>query len=256
MNFIKDLDIIYKNLSEIKLNIFCNNFYSNICNLTDTNIFKNLICKLSDKNFYKSNYNKLDDCDCDCDYDYDYDYDCDCDCDCVSLIDLLIYNICEIENRTCCDKNYSYLLQINRLCCILQNFKKLLCQLKCFQNQNCNLISKIICLLIEILGLIENIISKIKNIECLCSSNLCCSCEISECLLCLLVEDIDLLEDKICTLAHLVLEIASLNIINCTTCTTNLCCHKKSNYNCLNDNTHLNYPDFKCNKSNDIKYFR
>ncbi|HSQ90404.1 hypothetical protein, partial [Romboutsia sp.] len=170
-------------------------------------------------------------------------------------IDLLIITICDIEKCSYCDKNYGYLLQIDRFKCILKNLKKLLYQLKCLPTKDCELLSKVLCALFEIIELIQNIISKINNIECLCKSHLCCKCEILECMICMLVEEIDKLEERVSTLAQLVLQIASLNIINCTTCTTsNFCTPKKRDY--LRKYCKTCYSDCDCCNQKAPKYYK
>lgn len=197
MLLINDLDIIYNSLSDIKCNMFCND---NDC-LKEHDIIKKIICDFFDKNICISMKKDPD------------------DCDCFDLINLLICTISGIEKYTCCDKHHGYLLQIQRLKCILENIEKLLCQIKFFPTKDCDLLSKVLCLLFEIIELLANIILKIKNLECLCKSHLYCRCEIFECLLRVLIEDIDDLEDRVSDFAQIVLKIASLNIINSTAST-------------------------------------
>lgn len=191
---IEGLKSIYDEINKIKFDIFC----KCRCSKNEYKIIKEIACLLIEE---------------------DCDYNCDRHC-CDNLIDQLICIICKIEKDACFDSNYAYLLQLDRFKCILKNIKKLLCQLKCLCTKDCCLISKVICILIDILELIANIISKINNIECLIDSYGCCKCDIIECLLCSLIEEIDELECRVSELAHLVLQIASQNIINCTTCTT------------------------------------
>lgn len=201
----QNLTNIYESLCNIRFNLFC----INDCHLKEYDIVNNLICEFLNEQFCKPEPNECE------------------ELECISLIDLLIITICNIEKCSYCDKNYGYLLQIDRFKCILKNLKKLLCQLKCLPTKDCELLSKFLCILFEIIELIQNIISKINNIECLCKSHLCCKCEILECMLCMLVEEIDKLEGRVCDLGHIVLQIASLNIINCTTCTTSSSCIPK-----------------------------
>lgn len=142
----------------------------------------------------------------------------DKDCNCMSLIDALMITLYDIEECTYCKKNYGYLLQIDKFECILKNLKNLLCQLKCLSSKDCDLISKALCDLLKIIDLIESIISKINNIECLCDSHLYCKCELLECIVCELEDEINCLEKTVANLAYIVFEIASKEILNCTTC--------------------------------------
>lgn len=152
-------------------------------------------------------------------------------CHCISLLDALMMILCEIEEDTCCKKNYGYLLQIDKLECILSNFKNLLCQLKCLSSNDCDLIAKVLCTLFKSIDLLESIIAKIKNIECLCKSHLCCECELIKCIVCDLEEEINCLEKTISDLACIVFEIASKEILNCTSCGVSECTKdKKKNY--------------------------
>lgn len=192
-----DLDIIYNNLSDIKCNMFCNNNDY----LREHHLIKNILCDFFDKNICIPMKQEHD------------------DCECFDLINLLICTISNIEKYTYYNKQHGYLLQIQRLKCLLENIEKLLFQIKCFPTKDCDLLSKVLCLLFEIIELLANIILKIKNLECLCKSHFCCKCEIFECLLRVLIEEIDDLEDRVSDFAQIVLKIASLNIINCTAST-------------------------------------
>lgn len=153
--------------------------------------------------------------------------ECDKSCDCISLLDLLMINLWDIEENTYCKKNYGYLLQIDKLKCILKNFKNLICQLNCLSTKDCDLIAKSLCLLFKIIDLIESIISKINNIECLCNSHICCKCELIECMVCELEDEINCLERTVAELAYIVFDIASKEIINCTTCGASQCIKDK-----------------------------
>ncbi len=195
-----NIDIIYEEINNILINIFC--FDCN-CKVKETELVDKTLCKLLKEDFY---HHSCDEC-------------CDCRCKCISLVSYLVAYIDYIEECTNCGKNYGYLAQINRLKCILENLEKLLCQLKCLQAKDCHLLAKVLCVLFEILETIASIIAKLKNIECLCDYHLCCKADILECMLCNLVNSISNLEESVSELAHLVIELTSLNIINCTSCT-------------------------------------
>lgn len=221
------LNNLYQSLCCMKIDLFC------ICDCesSELDIINKLVLELSDDIYCR--------------------YEC-CNEDCKSFIDLMINILHCIEEDTKCKKNYAYLLQIERFSCLINNLNRLLCQLKCLYVKDCELISKALCVLYEIIELLQKIISKINNIECLCNSSLCCSCNIIDCLVCSMVEDITNLEDNISILAHLILELASLNVINCTTCYSSYCTiPNKKDY--LNKKYESNY--FKYNYSNykDVK---
>lgn len=229
------LESIYKELSMLKYKLFCNNE----CHKKECEILHHLILPLVEEK---------PSCNNSCDDKHKHDkYK--------NLIDRLLEMICHIENETKCNKNYGYLLQLERFMCLVENLKRLLCQLKCFCTKDCSLIGETLCLLVKILELIANIISKINNIECLCNTHLCCKCDILECLICMLLEDITTLEDSITDLAHLVLEIASQNIINCTTCTTSrYSVHKRRDY--LNELCESHSSNCNCYNPKSIKYHK
>ena len=220
MVLMNELNLIYKDLSNLRIDMFCNSD-----NIKDYGLIEKIIWKFFNENMYSKNQYG------DCNVNYS------------NLIDLLIFTISNLKKCTNCSQKYEYLLQIDRLECILRNLKKLLCQLNCSSTKDCNLISKSLCSLFKIIEFIINIIVKIKNIEYLCNSCVNCRIEILDCLLCLLVKEVNELEDQASEFAHIVLDIASLNIINCTTCTLSSCC---SNYN---------YTD-TCYKPRNINYFK
>ena len=206
MNSNHNLEVIYEILNDIKFNLFC----KDDCFNEEEVIVKSVIDELLEENFCKE---KEDNCD---------------KSKCINLITLLIKTISKIEECTCCKKNYGYLLQIDRFECILDNLKGLFCQLRCLKIRECDLVSKVLCILFKIIKLIADIISKINNIECLCKSKLHCECELLECMICDLAEEVEELEKQVSELACLVLEIASKNIINCTT--SRMCIYKKRDY--------------------------
>lgn len=254
----KNIKIIYKILNEIKFNVFCEkeccyHKYDD-CNRCfewdDEEAYGKYehndcdTCKESDENCDKSY------CDCkncsekECLQEVEIIRNivnifleenfctkelCDCykNCNSISLLDLLMITLYDIEENTCCEKNYGYLLQIDKLECILKNLKSLLCQLKCLSIKDCDLISKALCLLFKIIDLIESIISKINNIECICKSHLCCKCELIECMVCELEDEINCLEKTVAELAYIVFEITSKEILNCTTCGVTECIKDK-----------------------------
>lgn len=189
------LNAIYKSISDLKFEFF---LADNSCLCNDD--FTQNICKA-------------------------FVYDCyliekGCHCYKVNLINLIIKYLCKLENKTNCCKNYAYLLQIDRLKCIIKNFEKLLCQLKCLQYKDCCLFSKLVCTLYKILEYLDNIFSKINNLEILCKSHICCDDDIISCILCSLIEDVNLLEENVLLLSELIVKIASQNVINCTPCST------------------------------------
>ncbi|MEW9078823.1 hypothetical protein [Terrisporobacter glycolicus] len=145
------------------------------------------------------------------------------DCNCISLLDVLMTTLFDIEECTNCKKNYGYLLQIDKFECILKNLKNLLCQLKCLFSKRCDLISDVLCKLFKIIDLIESIISKISNIECLCKSHMDCKCELIECMVCELEDEINSLENVVLELASTIFELASKEILNCTACGVSEC---------------------------------
>ena len=183
---------IYETLSNLKLNLFC-------CN-------KNSVCVVI--------YTLSDECYLDHKYD---------NCHNANTISLMIHTLSYIERNTNCCKNYAYLLQIDRLKCIIKNLQKLLCQLKCLQYENCCFYSKVVCSLLKIIELLDTIFSQINNIECLCESHICCNDEIINCILCDLNENINLLEEEVLLLSRIIVEIACQNVINCTPCSTVKC---------------------------------
>lgn len=153
------------------------------------------------------------------------------DCNCINLLDVLIITLFDIEECTSCKKNYGYLLQLDKFECILKNLKNLLCQLRCLFSKKCDLISDVLCNLFKIIDLITSIISKISNIECLCKSHMNCKCELIECMVCELANEINLLDKIVSELACTVIELASKEILNCTTCGVSECeKDKKRNY--------------------------
>ncbi|MCR8744605.1 hypothetical protein [Romboutsia lituseburensis] len=234
MEFYNELGLVYSELSKLNFSLFC----KEKCHQSEKESLKSVVNILIDKDFCKIKENE-------CDKE-----------DCIGLIDVLLKTIHKIEKYTCCDKNYGYLLQLERFSCILKNLKNLICQLRCLPNNgDCELISKTFCVLIEILSSIIDIISKINNIECLCSSCMCCKCEMIECLLCNLVENISSLEELVAKLSHLVLQIVSLNVINCTSCSTSCCSvPKKRDY--LEEYFESYYLDQKCYDIKPRKYYR
>lgn len=214
MDCIETLDDIYRELNQIKYNFFCK------CNKNDYSLIKDITCLLSEPKPYNQNNKHQIHC-------------------CNTLIDKLIFCICEIEEKNNCYKDYIYLSQLDKFKCLLINLKKILCQLKCLCHIDYCLLCKVVCIFIKILELILNIISKLNNIQCLINSHISCKCEILECLICQLVEDLNELELNISNLAQLVLEITSQNIISCTTCTissdcNNNCCNCGCKENCNN----------------------
>lgn len=154
-------------------------------------------------------------------------HDWEKNCDCISLLDVLMITLYDIEENTCCKKHYGYLLQIDKFECILKNFKNLLCQLRCLSTKEYDLIAKVLCTLFKIIDLIESIISKINNIECICKSDSYCKCELLECMVCELESEINCLEKTVGDLAYIVFEIASKEILNCTTCGVSECVKDK-----------------------------
>ncbi len=232
--------MIYDNLNKIH-GILCNLKFSLFCDkechLKEYNIVNKVICEFTDEKLCKSKFDK-------------------CECEkCISLIDLLILDICSIQDCSYCIKNYAYLLYLDRVKCTLINLKILFCQLKCFPIKDCELLSEFLCVLFEIVELIENIISKINNIECLCKSNLCSKSEVLECMLCILDDNISKLEKCISILGHLVLQIACLNVINCTTCTTpKICGIKNTDY--LSEYYKLYYSNFDCENQKPPRYYK
>ena len=190
-----DLNTIYEYLNQLKIDLFC----TNSCKKREQDIVEEIVCKLIDNKFYKEN-------------------SCECEKD-ISLLEVLIYEITYIQKCGKCEENYGYLAQLERFKCILKNIKKLICQLGCLCLKKCELTAQLLCVLYEILELLQNIISKIVNIECICESCLCCKEEILECMLCNLVNVIGDLEERTQELAHIVLELTMKNIINCTPCT-------------------------------------
>lgn len=209
MNDNHNLRVIYEILNDIKFNLFCKDNYLK----KEEILVNNLVNELLKENFCKER-----------------DKNCD-KAKCINLITLLIKTISKIEECTCWKKNYEYLVQIDRFECILDNLKGILCQLKCLKFKDCDLVPKVLILLFKIIKLIADIISKINNIECLCKHDLCCECELLECFIYDLAEEIVEFEREVSELAYLVLEIASKNIINCTT--SRMCIYKKLDY--LND---------------------
>lgn len=235
MNIDYNLKLIYKILNEIKYNLFCGSICcsrccytyckqecdkdncNDICESEDENLLKNISCEFLEDNIY------LEGC-----------YKCNCEEEtCISLIDLLIKVVCEIEEACKCSKNYGFLLQVNKLICILKNLKNLLCQLRCLCVKDCDLISKALCSLYQIIELLGDIVSKINNIGCLFESDLCCKCEIINCMVCELEEEVNCLEKIVANLSCIVLEIASKDIINCASCQTSECSksRKRDYYN-------------------------
>lgn len=153
------------------------------------------------------------------------------DCNCINLLDVLTITLFDIEECTCCKKNYGYLLQLDKFQCILKNFKNLLCQLKCLFSKKCDLISDVLCTLFKVIDSIASIISKISNIECLCKSHMNCKCELIECMVCELEDEINLLEKVVSELACTVFELSSKEILNCTVCGVSECeKNRKRNY--------------------------
>lgn len=159
----------------------------------------------------------------------------------LGLLDFLIAVICDTD-LTFCDTNFSYLAQRERICCLLRNFRRLLVQLSFFDFEDitCRLLSKLLCLLLQIIEKIISIILDLISLEILCASpGFECRDETFQCIFCNLIKNINDLEILLSELVCLVLEIASQEIINCTSCNSNVFCskHKKSPWcdSCDND---------------------
>lgn len=231
MNYICNLKIIYETLNELKFDLLCDKTCSchecgdycmeeNHC--CECNCYKEKHCLAETSLIRKIAENIIEDKFC-----TENLHEWDEDCHCRSLLEILMVILCKIEEATCCKKNYGYLLQIDKLECILSNFKNLLCQLKCLSAKDCDLITKVLCTLFKSIDLLESIIAKINNIECLCKSHLHCKCELIECMVCDLEDEINCLEKTISDLACIVFEIASKEILNCTTCGVSECVKDK-----------------------------
>lgn len=237
MNIIYDFKLIYKVLNEYKYNLFCNSVFckepykeccdtcckhdcykkencNNVCEMEDEILLKNIACEFLQDNFCTKVF-------------YKYEGGCEEE-SCINLIDLLFKILTEKEESCHFNKNYGFLLQIDKLKCILENLRNLLRQLKCLKVKDCTLISKALFTLYKVIELLSDIISKINNIECLCESSLCCKYEIINSMICELEEEVNCLEETVSELSCVVLEIASKNIINCTT--AEYCKPKKRNY--------------------------
>lgn len=258
MNYICNLKVIYETLNKIKFDLLCDKTCSchecgDCCREENNCYSKNECCECS---CYKEEHclaetrlikeiaeNIIEDKFC-----TEKLHEWDEDCHCISLLELLMVILCEIEEDTWCKKNYGYLLQIDKLECILGNFKNLLCQLKCLSAKDCDLITKVLCTLFKSIDSLESIIAKINNIECLCKSQLDCKCELIECMVCDLEDEINCLEIIINDLACIVFEIASKEILNCTTCGVSECIKdKKRDY--LNRHCKVNcFYEEDCNK--------
>ncbi|MGL4913495.1 MAG: hypothetical protein ACRC3Y_13810 [Romboutsia sp.] len=134
----------------------------------------------------------------------------------MSLLESLIFQLDNIENFSCHIKNYSYFAQMQRLSCITQNLKKLVCQVYCVcEFDNCELISELFSVLIRIVHILLHIVSYIINIETICCLDLCCKEKIIENLVCSFIEEIDCLSIVVSDLAKLILRIISLTISEC-----------------------------------------
>ncbi len=213
-----NLKIVYEILNEMKFDLLCSKKFNDYdcennccgcypkkCYLKEVVLIKNIASKILERNFRPKEI-----CDCELEQNRKVCY--------ISLLDVLLITLCDIEKCTCCKKNYGYLLQIDKFECILENFKDLLCQLKCATTRECDLIAQVLCTLFKIIDLIESIIAKINNIECLCKSCLCCEDAILECMICELEDEVNDLEKEVNYLSKIVLDIASAEILNCTTC--------------------------------------
>lgn len=208
MNCIEKLSYIYTELNQMKFNLFC----KCNCNKNNYSLINDITFLISEsKPFQEDNKHQMHCCN--------------------TIIDKIIFCVCEIEEINKCNKDYIYLSQLDKFKCLLINLKKILCQLKCLCHIDYCLLCKVVCIFIKILELILNIISKLNNIQCLINSHISCKCEILEYLICQLVEDLNELELNISNLAQLVLEITSQNIISCTTCTISSDCNNNC-YNC------------------------
>ena len=258
MNYICNLKVLYETLNEIKFDLICDKTYSwqeckdccieeNYCyskkDCCECSCYKEEQCLAETRLIKEISENIIEDKFC-----IEKHYEWDEDCHCISLLELLMVILCEIEEATCCKKNYGYLLQIDKLECILGNFKNLLYQLKCLSAKDCDLITKVLCTLFKSIDLLESIIARINNIECLCKSHLHCKSELIECMVCDLEEEINCLEKTISDLACIVFEIASKEILNCTTCGVSECVkNKKRDY--LNRRCKVNcFYEEDCNK--------
>ena len=160
------------------------------------------------------------------------------------LLDFLIDIVCNTD-LTFCNNNFAYLAQRQRLCCILINLRKLLCQLRCFDFENikCDLLSKLLCLLLQIIEEIISVVLDLIALEALCAADKFeCRNETFDCILCNLVKNINNLEMLINEISCLVLEIASQQIIICTSCTTSVCSTKHKNF------CDCDYHKCSCNK--------
>lgn len=260
MNIIYNLKLIYKVLNEYKYSLFCNpvcykeplkeccdacckydcdnndncnntcikgccdtcckhdcykkDNCNKICEMEDEILLRNIACEFLQDNFCTKVF-------------YKWEFGCEEE-NCSNLIDLLLKIFTDIEESCHCNKNYGFLLQIDKLKCILENLRNLLRQLKCLKVKDCSLISKALCALYKIIELLADIISKINNIECLCESSLSCKCEIINSMVCELEDEVNCLEEIVAQLSCIVFEIASKNIINCTK--TECYKPKKKNY--------------------------
>lgn len=199
-----NLKLVVNKLMEIRLDFNISNFNSK--KSEESNSVKDIVTALMDEPLKGA-----------------YIHYCHCNKD-LNLLDFLIDILCNTE-LTCCKDNFSYLAQRERLCCILRNLKKLLCQLHCFDFENikCELLSKLLCLLLQIIEKIISLVLDLIALEVLCATcGFECKEETFECILCNLIKNINDFEVLINELACLVLEIASQQIINCTTCATNV----------------------------------
>jgi hypothetical protein len=223
-----NLKLVVNDLVEIRLNLNMSSL--NLKENKESNPIQNIVSDLL------GNTSKNDD-----------DNNCNCDDDgngndngVLGLLDFLIAVICDTD-LTFCDNNFSYLAQRERLCCILRNLRKLLVQLSLFDFEDikCELISKLLCLLLQIIEKIISIILDLIALEVLCASpGFECRDQTFECIFCNLIKNISDLEVLVNELSCLVLKIASQQIINCTSCTCNVFCskHKKSPWSDTCDN--------------------
>lgn len=174
MYYQKQLDCIYDKIDDFKSDLFCRPKISEKDIIDDTVEFL---------------LGSVGNCICDC-----------CNNKCIynqGILGELLDILACIKRDTNCGIECEYFSNIEQLRYLIKKLEKLLCSLENHNITSCKYIAEIICILTNILEILLDVISNIKNIECICKSCICCKQQILYCWLCMLYNQADSLEKNI-----------------------------------------------------------
>lgn len=173
MYYEKKLENIYNTLDIFKSQLFCN------CDLTSKDIINNIVDMLiEDRNDCEQNGCNINIC---------YSN---------GILKQLLDVLCCIGHESNFD-DCEYLGYIKSLKFVIQQMQTLLNSIKCCSIKSCKYIADIICILVNVMGILLDVISNIKNIELICNCNICCKNEILNCWICMLSKQVEFLEMNI-----------------------------------------------------------